>query len=416
MPVKYLDPLSDKQIDALLLAAPRPLVFLGGNGDGWQSILSWRATGGIDSNGTDGSDLIEFIQEASSHNRRLVGFVSYDFGERQSGMQRTKGSASSIPELFVRSFDEYIVFTTKHTEIHYSNDSFVQEFTELVDMLQANERPNSKITFQAAQQRASYEQSFNAIRRYIKEGDVYQLNLTHELVADASAVSSRQLYVDVARENRVSYQAYIEADNFELLSFSPECFLRTSGKVIETMPIKGTIARGHDPKQDRQNKQLLQDSSKENAELNMITDLLRNDLGKVCTVGSVEVVENRMLTPHKSVWHAHSRIKGDLLAEYSPIEALLSMSPGGSITGCPKRRAMEIIAELEPTKRGVYTGSIFSIDADEDMDSSIVIRTIVREGDRLSLRVGGGIVADSDGDAEYRETFAKAKALTDVLE
>lgn len=414
MPIKYLDPLSEEQIDQLFLVAPKPLVFLGGDGDGWRSMMSWRSARGLGSNGTDGSDLVEFTKEALARKSHTIGFVSYDYGERILGVDRAEDRITEIPELFVRSFDEYIIFTERNTEVHYSDDFFVQEYMGLLKMLQDQEIPNSKVALQAVDTEARYMEWFNTIKQYIGEGDVYQLNLAHELQAETT-IASRCVYVTLRQKNLASYQAYIEGDNFEIMSFSPECFIRTAGGMIETWPIKGTMPRSKNFEEDQQNAQRLLESTKENAELNMITDLLRNDLGKVCEIGSVKVVEERTLTAHTSVWHAHSRISGTLLPRYSPLEALLSMSPGGSITGCPKKRAMEIIAELEPKRRGIYTGSIFSIDPRGDIDSSIVIRTIVREKDRLSLRVGGGIVDDSNAEAEYLETFAKAAALTDVL-
>jgi para-aminobenzoate synthetase component 1 len=209
--------------------------------------------------------------------------------------------------------------------------------------------------------------------------------------------------------------AYIEGDGFAVLSASPERFVRIEGSHIETLPIKGTRPRGNTPAHDRQLHRELLGSAKDAAELNMITDLMRNDLGKICAAGSVTVAARRQLLTTPAVIHTYSHIRGRLRPGIRPIQAVLSMFPGGSITGCPKKRAMEIIDELEPFTRGVYCGAIVSVDTRGRLDSSIAIRTIMHKNNRLILPVGGGIVHKSDGREEYQETLDKARALVTAL-
>ena len=202
--------------------------------------------------------------------------------------------------------------------------------------------------------------------------------------------------------------AYLEVSaDLQILSASPERFIKTDGKMIHTYPIKGTVARGKTPEEDEAQRQILLNSEKEKAELNMITDLLRNDLGKISKTGSVNVVEHRVARPFPSIWHSYSHVQGELAV--SPVEALLSMVPGGSITGCPKIRAMEIIHELEWCKRGIYTGTIGMIEPNGDLDFNIAIRTLIKEKTKLYLQVGGGLVYDSELDLEWEEIFNKAR-------
>ncbi|HPJ80571.1 MAG TPA: anthranilate synthase component I family protein [Candidatus Portnoybacteria bacterium] len=184
---------------------------------------------------------------------------------------------------------------------------------------------------------------------------------------------------------------------------------------IETCPIKGTRKRGNTKPKDNNLKKELLSNEKEKAELNMITDLLRNDLGKICKIGSVKVEKQRAISKCPTVWHTYSKITGILDNKNTSIDALISMIPGGSITGCPKKRAMEIIDELEPQTRGVYTGIIGQINPNLDLDFNIAIRTVIKKKEKLYLQVGGGIVIDSKNKSEYEETLHKAKSFMKIL-
>jgi len=249
---------------------------------------------------------------------------------------------------------------------------------------------------------------------YIKAGDIFEVNLSQRFSCSYGAEPG-SLYQYLTVHNPAAYCGLLIGRDHAVVSASPELFLKRRGLSIITRPIKGTIARGGDPGQDVLNRQELLRSEKDHAELNMVIDLERNDLGRVCSFGSVKVLEERVIETHPTIFHAVATIAGQLRAEVSLAEVLRATFPGGSITGAPKIRAMEIIDELEPTARSVYTGSIGWIGVNGDMDLNIAIRTIILAGARAYVQVGGAVVADSQPQAEYDETLAKAAALVKAL-
>ena len=224
------------------------------------------------------------------------------------------------------------------------------------------------------------------------------------------------LYETLRDASPAPMAAYLNLGGREILSSSPETFLKISGRGIETRPIKGTRPRFADPDEDRRSAYELQTSAKEIAELVMITDLLRNDLGQVCEFGSVEVTEMLQLETLAQVHHLVSTVTGTLRPETDALAALAACFPGGSITGAPKKRAMEIIRELEQAPRGVYCGAIGWLGYNGESSLSIAIRTLVRTGDELVYQVGAGIVADSDPEKEYEETLHKAAGIRLAIE
>jgi anthranilate/para-aminobenzoate synthase component I len=254
-----------------------------------------------------------------------------------------------------------------------------------------------------------------AVRRiqgYIRSGDVYQVNLARRLDAPCpDPMALRRLYLRLADATAAPFCAYLEAPEQTLLSSSPERFLRSDGAAVETCPIKGTRPRGHTPSQDAASLRALLASAKDRAEHVMIVDLERNDLGRVCEIGSVHVSDLCRSRSFSDVHHLVSTIRGRLRDPGDWVGLLEATFPGGSITGAPKLRAMQIIAELEPVPRGVYTGAIGSIDAAGRVDLSIAIRTAVAAGGLLQLHLGGGIVADSEPESELRETRDKGRGF-----
>lgn len=249
---------------------------------------------------------------------------------------------------------------------------------------------------------------------YIRSGDIYQVNLSHRLSA-ALPVSARRLFHRLSDVSPAPFAAYLDAGALQLISSSPELFLRISGSQIQTRPIKGTRPRSADAARDAQLSYQLQTSAKEMAELVMITDLLRNDLGRVCEFGSVRVAELARLERYPQVQHLVSTIEGSLRPEISHLGALASCFPGGSITGAPKIRAMQIIDELEPVARGPYTGALGYLGFNGESQLSIIIRTALCRRGLVHFHTGAGIVADSVPDAEYLETMAKASGFLETL-
>ncbi len=258
--------------------------------------------------------------------------------------------------------------------------------------------------------RSSFLDRIAQIQRYIREGDVYQVNLSHRLAA-ASLMSGWEFFQRLAAVSPAPFSAYLDCGGFQVASSSPELFLRLSGSHILTRPIKGTRPRAADPTRDAQLTYELQTSPKEMAELVMITDLLRNDLGRVCEYGSVQVPELVRLERYPQVQHLVSTVEGRLRNGVTHFAALASCFPGGSITGAPKIRAMEIIDELEPITRGPYTGAIGYLGFNRESQLSIAIRTAVCARENIYFNVGAGIVADSHPRAEYEETLAKARGF-----
>ena len=252
-------------------------------------------------------------------------------------------------------------------------------------------------------------------QRYIRAGDIYQVNLSQRL-ATSCALTGWELFERLLAISPAPFAAYFDCGDFQIASSSPELFLRLSGSHITTRPIKGTRPRSSDATRDAQLAYELQTSAKELAELVMITDLLRNDLGKVCEFGSVQVPELARLERFAQVQHLVSTVEGRLRSDVTHFAALASCFPGGSITGAPKFRAMEIIDELEPLARGPYTGCHGYLGFNRESQLSISIRTALRKADRAYFHVGAGIVADSVPEAEYEETLAKARGFLSALE
>jgi para-aminobenzoate synthetase component I len=259
----------------------------------------------------------------------------------------------------------------------------------------------------------------HAVRRtidYIEAGDIYQANITQRFRARLPSGFDRlSLYQALRLRNPATFGAYLDFGATGILSSSPERFLKLADGQVETRPIKGTRPRGRNAAEDQALAAELLASAKDRAENLMIVDLLRNDISRVCKVGSVKVPTLFGLESYATVHHLVSVVAGELAQGRSAVDLLRACFPGGSVTGAPKIRAMEIIAELEPTSRGPYCGSIGYLSADGGMDSNIVIRTYCIQGQELTFQVGGGIVADSDPHAEYEESLAKAKALIEVL-
>jgi aminodeoxychorismate synthase component I len=259
--------------------------------------------------------------------------------------------------------------------------------------------------------RAAFIAKVRRAKEWIASGDVYQVNLSLGFEAEVCGGSLFPLYQVLREASPAPMAAWLSLDGREVLSSSPETFLKFSGRAVETRPIKGTRPRFADADEDTRSAYELQTSAKEIAELVMITDLLRNDLGRVCEFGSVEVADLLRLESLAQVHHLVSTVKGVLRPETDAIEALAACFPGGSITGAPKIRAMEIIRELEGRPRGLYCGAIGWFGNNGESSFNIAIRTLVREEKRLVYQTGAGIVADSDPEHEYEETLHKAAGI-----
>ncbi|MEZ0150482.1 MAG: aminodeoxychorismate synthase component I [Candidatus Reddybacter sp.] len=268
--------------------------------------------------------------------------------------------------------------------------------------------------FQASTTRSDYESDVAKVKDYIAAGDCYQVNYAQHFSAEFEG-EPWAAYLHLRKALPSPFSTFLSWDDKALLSLSPERFIKTSGQQVEAKPIKGTITRGISVEEDQEQAIALMNSSKDRAENLMIVDLLRNDLGKSCEPGSIRVPKLFNLESFANVHHLVSTITGRIREEISALDLLAGCFPGGSITGAPKKRAMEIIAELEKVPRTIYCGSIGYISANGRMDTNIAIRTLLAEKNKLHCWGGGAIVSDSQADSEYLESLAKVSLLMDTL-
>ncbi len=360
-------------------------------GRGWKNIFAQNPVDIISGDvGCHISDIQSFF--GRNKGRLIIGFLSHEFGLHQYGILPNQSTLVDLPALCFLAFDTYEPSSfSKHTTI---SEKSGYPFIPLV-------------------KKSTYLRSIHQIQEYIRSGDIYQANFTHFL-RNEKKTDTTSLIKALKAENPVDFGAIWQTPDYHIYSFSPERFATIRGKSIITEPIKGTRPRSIGMVEDQHQREALFHSEKEKAELFMITDLLRNDLSKVCKVGSVLVKKSREILPLQHVWHTHSIISGELQPDVAPIDAILSMIPGGSVTGCPKKRALEIINQLETYQRSVYTGIIGVQYPDGDSDWSIAIRTVVAQNQQLYLGVGGGITLDSSPEEEYAESLAKAKSFMEI--
>lgn len=291
-----------------------------------------------------------------------------------------------------------------------------QEVWQTLALSQIQKNTSHPLRFvQIPNRKERYLSHVDAIQGHIREGSVYQANISQEFVFKGQR-RPYNVFEKMMALNPAPFAAYFRyGEASALVSTSPERFLSRKGDLLETRPIKGTLIRGKTPEEDKANKEKLLSSPKERAELLMITDLMRNDLGKVSEIGSVVTREIWRCEAYANVFHLLSIIQSRARVDLSSLEIIKQCFPAGSITGCPKLRAMELIAELEQSPRGVYTGSIGYIKGNGDFDLNVAIRTLVCGPDSITLRLGAGIVIDSCPESEYKETLIKGETLFQVL-
>lgn len=389
-------------------------VFSRSSESGWTPIVAWNPveTLRVDTSHDATERIRDFVLAEQQKNRFVAGYLSYDLGCAQYNVALQTDDDLHTPLSVVFSFENWVEFENEHPAIHAKSRSFYEEVSSILSRMprvQPTKLYNSPLS--PSWSRPAYNRAYQKVKDYIVAGDIYQVNLTHRLEGKSSA-NAIDVYNHISNESNADFQSFIDVSDFQIISASPERFILIEHNTITTMPIKGTRSRGETPDADEEKRNDLENSPKDMAELDMITDLLRNDLGVVSEIGSVHVDKRRVLTSYPTLWHAHSEIRSTLRSDLTPIDALISLMPGGSITGCPKKRAMEIIDELEKKRRGVYTGSIFMVSPDGILDSNIAIRTMIKKQDNIYLSVGGGIVYDSTQDDEYEESLQKAAVFT----
>ena len=358
-----------------------------------------------------------------------IGYFSYDYGREHMGVPSTEQDVEPIPQARVVFYDLLLIEDCHEKRVWLSACGQTEDAFELLARFRRNiERGMEKgfptlpdahatkpITVRPNFEKEEYKAAVDRMIRYIIEGDIYIANMTQRL----DVMSDREplaVFEHLRTHNPSPFGGYLDCGDHQIICASPERFLRLRNGVVETRPIKGTRKRGETPEEDEALRRELELSEKDKSELLMIVDLERNDLNRVCRPGSVEVTELFTVETYATVFHLVSNIRGELAQGSDVTDLLRAAFPGGSITGAPKYRAMEIIDELEHGKRGLYTGSIGYLTLDGECDLNIVIRTALHRDGRYHLGVGGGITSESDLEFEYEETLQKAKAVLEALQ
>lgn len=353
-----------------------------------------------------------------------IGYFGYDLARRLEHLPDLALDGEQIPQMMVGIYDwavivdhreqrAWLVSQGKHAQTHKNWQALCSLFEAPTTQVRSEFRLTSNVA--SNMDLPTYATAFDRIQSCISAGDCYQVNLAQRFATKAQG-DAWAAYLHLRSISSAPFMAYMNYPDLQVLSGSPERFLQVSGSHVETRPIKGTRPRADDPQQDNDNAEELRNSAKDRAENLMIVDLLRNDISKSCVVGSVQAKNLFKLESFANVHHLVSTVTGKLAPEKTAIDLLRDCFPGGSVTGAPKLRAMEIIEELEPHCRGLYCGAIGYISFDGDMDTNIAIRTAVHSNGEIRFWAGGGIVADSELQKEYRETWDKASSMLALMQ
>lgn len=349
-----------------------------------------------------------------------IGYFSYDIGRKLEVLPKTAKKEIEIPDAIFNFYNNLIIFDIQNKKTYISSLGIGEEIEDIEEKLKNyKEDLEVKVTesnnkFTSNFEKENYEKAILRLKEYIRNGDVYIANMTRQIWC-YNKEESFSIYEKLRSINKAPFSAYMNFNDFQVISSSPERFLYVKDKMVHTRPIKGTRPRGKNFLEDRENRKALENSEKDKAELLMIVDLERNDLSKVCKPNSVKVTELFKIEEYATVFHLVSTIEGELEEGVSAVKCIRECFPGGSITGAPKIRAMEIIEELEGLRRNLYTGSIGYFDLRGNCDFNIVIRTIIKKDNKAYFGVGGGITYDSKEEDEWFETIDKGKALMRVL-
>lgn len=346
-----------------------------------------------------------------------LGLFGYDLGRRVESLPTIAERDITLPDMAVGIYDWVLIVDHQLQTVSLLSHTDVEARLKWLDAQQPPTREPFTLTsaWQSNMSRARYGEKFRQVQGYLHSGDCYQVNLAQRFQAHYEG-DEWQAFVKLNHANRAPFSAFIRLEEGVILSLSPERFILLENQHIQTRPIKGTLPRLEDADADREQARRLANSPKDRAENLMIVDLMRNDIGRVAVPGSVQVPELFVVEPFPAVHHLVSTITARLPESLHATDLLRAAFPGGSITGAPKVRAMEIIDELEPQRRNAWCGSIGYLSFCGNMDTSITIRTLTATNGQIYCSAGGGIVADSQEDAEYQETFDKVNRILHQLE
>lgn len=349
-----------------------------------------------------------------------VGFLGYEMGGCSDPEKKIDLPYPLTPDAYFQRCAvtiEFMHYTGKARISCLENRDFFcdrEAFLDFVSSLPAVNAAFKALSINAPETLEAYSEKIKQAQELIHNGDIYQINLSHQMEYTTEG-NPFSFFYSLSAINPAPFSAYFRFKDFTIVSSSPERLLQKKGKRLETRPIKGTIPRGKTREEDKINREALLASTKDRAELLMITDLMRNDLGKISLPGSVMTEKLIHCEAYSNVYHLLSVISSKS-ENYHPVDIVRACFPGGSVTGCPKLSAMGIIADLEKRSRGIYTGSIGYFAANGDFDFNIAIRTLVFSGKKMTLQLGGAIVADSIPEKEYEETLAKGRSVFQSLE
>jgi para-aminobenzoate synthetase component 1 len=362
-----------------------------------------------------------------------IGYISYDYARYIENLPELASDDLEIPDMYFMVFDDLFMYDHEEEQLYiitcmekgHSGEAKnkLSELKQLWETAPVNAELNEEYYYnqndstelQVSLTEEAFKKAVEKIQAYISQGDIFQVNLS---VRQAQALHAHpaDVYATLREVNPSPYMAYIHTPEFQVVSGSPELLIKKAGKVLSTRPIAGTRSRGRDEDEDEKLARELIENEKERAEHVMLVDLERNDLGRVCEYGTVEVDEFMVIERYSHVMHIVSNVKGVLSPHYDTYDVIDAVFPGGTITGAPKVRTMEIIEELEPVRRGLYTGSIGWIGYNGDMELNIAIRTMTVHDGIAYIQAGAGVVIDSNPSFEYKESLKKAKALWQAKE
>ena len=357
----------------------------------------------------------------------LVGFLGYEWGLALEELEAKPVSAPHVPDSWWGFYETIVGYDHLDRRAWVSSVGLEGTAERWLDTILHNRKipleekmrralGSGTSDFKTSMNRTGYKKAFGQIQEHLQAGNCYQINLTQQFSAPAQK-SPWEIYCRLRHTSPAPYACYFNLGSFQILSSSPECFLQADATgMLTTRPIKGTRPRGKDAEEDLRLMEELKQSEKDRAELLMITDLERNDLGKVCEPGSVEVVQLQKLESYAQVHHMLSVIRGKRREDQNIIDCLAAIMPGGSITGAPKRRAMEIIESLEPVRRGIYTGALGWLGPQNTAHLNIAIRTMILQDSTAYFHAGGGVVVDSIEETEYEEMWTKAEGMMNSLQ
>lgn len=350
---------------------------------------------------------------------KWFGYLSYELGNDFEKLPKTADSFINLPKIHLINFSLILEFKHKSQDL----EANFLDRANLEEILNFKAKETSEISSKIANINSnfsdkSYLDAILDIKNMIADGDFYQTNLTRKFFGKFEKTQNIQqnfkIFADLATLSPANYSSFLKFDDNCIISSSPELFLRIKDNNILSRPIKGTMPRGETPEQDLKNKLILENSAKERAENLMIVDLVRNDISRICTAGSVEVKNLFKITSYQNIHHMSSEIHGKIDPKFTAIDAIKNCFPAGSMTGAPKIKAITVAAKKEGLNRGVYSGTIGMFSKNE-INSSVVIRTLITQKEKFEFQVGGAITFDSDPQSELEETFSKAKGIMVAL-